>query len=254
MATSQLAAQLYTLRDFMKTPADIATTFKKVKTIGYNAVQLSGLGPIAPQELADILTGEGLQAIITHTGFPRLQNELDAVIAEHKLWNCPNLAIGSMPGEFRSPEGIMKFAAFSNEVGKKLADAGLTFSYHNHSFEFAKDENGVTWLDNLYNNADPRYLQAELDTYWVQHGGADPVAWIEKMSGRMPVIHFKDMVIVGEQQAMAEVGEGNLNWARIIPACHAAGVQWIAVEQDVCRRDPFDCLATSYQNLVLMGV
>jgi len=48
---SRVAARLYTARDFTKTPAEIATTLKKVKKLGYNAVQLSTFGLIEPIEL-----------------------------------------------------------------------------------------------------------------------------------------------------------------------------------------------------------
>ncbi len=95
---------------------------------------------------------------------------------------------------------------------------------------------------------------AEIDIYWVQHGGSDPAAWIEKVSQRMPVVHLKDMVILDNTQTMAEVGEGNLNWKRILSACKQADVEWYAVEQDVCQRDPFESLKISYDNLRAMGV
>jgi sugar phosphate isomerase/epimerase len=62
------------------------------------------------------------------------------------------------------------------------------------------------------------------------------------------------MVILNNVQTMAEVGEGNLNWSTILPACRAAGVQWYAVEQDVCQRDPFESLKISYNNLKAMGL
>ena len=60
MKLSQVALQLYTLRDHLKTPADIRRTLKKVKAIGYPAVQASGLGPIPEAELVEILKAEGL--------------------------------------------------------------------------------------------------------------------------------------------------------------------------------------------------
>ena len=53
---------------------------------------------------------------------------------------------------------------------------------------------------------------------------------------------------------IAAVGEGNLAWDRILPACEAAGVEWYAVEQDVCRRDPFDCLRSSFEFLTARGI
>jgi sugar phosphate isomerase/epimerase len=48
---------------------------------------------------------------------------------------------------------------------------------------------------------------------------------------------------------MAPVGEGNLNWDGILPALDKAGTKWFIVEQDDCRRDPFDCLASSFDYL-----
>src|SRR5215210_2631522 len=91
---SKLAAQLYTLRDFTKTPADIASTMKRVKQMGYHAVQCSALGKIEPKELAAILHGEGLTCCATHVSFDRMTSETQAVIDEHRLWNCQYTAVG----------------------------------------------------------------------------------------------------------------------------------------------------------------
>ena len=96
---------------------------------------------------------------------------------------------------------------------------------------------------------------AEIDTYWIQHGGGDPAWWIRRMAGRSPLVHLKDMVMRGREQLMAEVGEGNLNWPAILRACKAAGVKWYIVEQDdTYGADPFVCLATSLRNLRSMGL
>ena len=70
----------------------------------------------------------------------------------------------------------------------------------------------------------------------------------------MQVVHLKDMVILDGQPTMAEVGEGNLNWPAILQACREANVEWYAVEQDVCQRDPFESLQISYNNLRAMGL
>ena len=261
MSHPKLTAQLYTVRDFCKTLADFDASMKKVADIGYTAVQVSGIGPIPHEDVKAVTDKYGLKIVITHVGFDYLQNDIDAAIAQHKLWECPNVAVGSMPRPYHEmgEEGFHQFAKDATEVGKKLADAGLTFSYHNHSFEFVRFGK-KTGLDIIYEESDPRYLQAEIDTYWIQHGGGDVVAWIKRMKDRMPVIHFKDMVMIrGEQmwsmqQTMAEIGEGNLNWPKIIKACKKANVEWYAIEQDRCMRDPFESLKISYDNLRAMGV
>lgn len=249
-----VAAQLYTVREFMKTPEDIARGLHRIREMGYRAVQVSGIGPIEPQELKRLLGAEGLIMCNTHIAYDRLWNDLPAVIEEHHLWECKHVAIGSMPREYRSEgaEAYRRFAREASEVGQKLSEAGLTFSYHNHSFEFEKFE-GRTGLDILYSESDPKYLMAEIDTYWVQHGGGDPMAWIRRFQGRMPVVHFKDMVILNGAQTFAEIGEGNLNWPAIMDACRYSGVRWYVVEQDRTRRDPFESLAISYEYLKKLG-
>lgn len=256
MSNSVIAAQLYTVREFTKTPADVAETLKKVSAIGYRVVQISAFRPIDPQEVKTMLDGEGLTCCITHIDYDRLTDDLPAVIDQHKLWECKHVAVGSMPGPYQENgvDGIKKFAEEANEIGRKLHEAGLTFSYHNHSFEFVR-VGDKTMMDILFEETDPRYVQAELDTYWVQHGGADVIQWINKMKNRMPVIHVKDMTIEPPRtQVMAEVGEGNLNWPGIFEACKEAGVEYYAVEQDICPGDPFDSLAISYKNLRAMGL
>ncbi|MDO8684766.1 MAG: sugar phosphate isomerase/epimerase [Armatimonadota bacterium] len=251
---SKIAAQMYTLRDFTRTPADIAAAMKKVKGIGYDVVQLSALGPIDPKELKKILDCEGLTVCATHTSFDKMKNEPEAVIEEHQLLGCKYAAIGSMPSEYRNPEGFHKFAKDATEVGKQLAKGGLVFGYHNHSFELERF-NGRTGLEILYSESDPKYVTAEVDTYWIQHGGGDPAAWIDRLAGRLPLLHLKDMAITNDmKQLMAEVGEGNLNWLAILDASEKAGVIWYIIEQDICQRDPFESLAISLRNLRAMGV
>ena len=250
---SVIAAQLYTLRDFTKTPDDICATMKKVRQLGYEAVQLSALGPIAPQALKDIVDGEGLKVVATHTGYDRICNDVQAVIDEHLLWECPNVAIGGLPGEYRNAAGFSRFAREASEAVKPLIDAGLTFSYHNHSFELERFGN-KTGLDILMEESSPAAFSFEVDTYWIQHGGANPASWLEKLNGRMHVVHLKDMAMDGPKQLFAEVGEGNLEWDAILSACRGTGIKWYIVEQDVCQRDPFESLGISLINLRSMGL
>ena len=91
----RIAAQMYTLRDYCKTPADIAASCAKVKKMGYDGVQLSGMGPIDPQEMKKILDGEGLECCATHISADAMEKETERVIAEHQLWNCKYTAIGA---------------------------------------------------------------------------------------------------------------------------------------------------------------
>jgi sugar phosphate isomerase/epimerase len=253
MAQTQLAAQMYTLREFSKDPKQLAKTLAKVKKIGYDVVQISGICPIEYPDLKKLLDDAGLSCCATHISYDKMRDETAKVIEEHQLINCKYPAIGGLPGQYRNAEGFAKFAKEATEVGRKFAAAGLYFGYHNHSFELEKfgDRTG---LQTLYGDSDPEFFKAEIDTYWIQHGGGDPAQWIEDLAGRIPLVHLKDMTVRAGQPIMAEVGEGNLNWPKIIDACRRSGVEWYIVEQDTCERDPFDSLKISLENLKAMGV
>jgi len=251
-----IAAQMYTVRDFTKTPSDIAESVKKVKAIGYDAMQVSGFGPIDPKELKQIADDNDVEICATHIGFDRMRDDTQAVIDEHLLWGCKYPAIGSLPQSYREDgeEGYLQFAKDASEVGAKLADAGLTFAYHNHNFEFQKFGNR-TALELILRETDPKSVQLEIDVYWVQAGGADPAEWIRKAAHRIDLVHLKDMAIEGRETRFAEVGEGNMNFAAIFEAGRQSGTRWYIVEQDRCyNRDPFDSLKISYNNLKTMGL
>ena len=255
MPKTVVAAQMYTLREFTKTPADIARSLKRVAKIGYRAVQLSGLGPIEPADVKKICDDEGLTICATHIGYERMRDETSSVIDEHNILDCKYPAIGGLPKEYREDgaAGFIKFAKEASEVARRLSDSGLTFGYHNHSFELEKF-NGRTALDILLEESDPEVFQFEIDLYWIQHGGADPAAWVRKVRGRGDLVHVKDMEMKGREQLFSEVGEGNMNWPSILEACREAGTRWYIVEQDRCQRDPFESLAISFRNLREMGL
>jgi sugar phosphate isomerase/epimerase len=256
MAKHVLGAQLYTVREFCKTIPDIAATFKKITAIGYRAVQISGVGPVDPKELSAVLKDNGLTAACTHMPWKRFLDDLDNVIAEHKLWNCTHAAIGLLPREYHSSEGIRLFLDQLPPVAGRLKAEGMDFSYHNHSGEFVRFD-GSLMLDTLMQETSPDVLKMEIDTYWVQAGGGNPAKWIRKAAGRIPLLHLKDYAMaLGEPHPrMAAIGEGNLDWPEILVAAKDAGVQWYLVEQDDCYgRDPIDCLAASYRNLRQMGL
>lgn len=251
----KVSAQLYTLRDFLQTPQDIARSLQKVREIGYRSVQVSGIGPIEDQELKKMVDAEGLTICATHIRFDELVNKTEAVIDRHLTWECKYVGLGSMPEAYRNDlDGYKRFAALISDVARKLKEAGLTFIYHNHHFEFRKMA-GRTGMDILLEECDSAAVEFELDVYWVQAGGADPVEWIRKVAGRMKVVHLKDMVIGPDgNQRFAEIGEGNMNMRGILQACEEIGVEWAPVEQDQCyERDPFDSLALSLKNLNVWG-
>lgn len=245
MKNIKIGAQLYTVRDFTKTPEDIEKTLYKIKSMGFNVVQISGLGYIEPTKLADIINKLSLEVCVTHTPYERMLNDIDNVISEHKLLNCDAVGLGSMPNQFRgSLEGCKEFIISINKIAEYLYKSGLKFAYHNHNFEFEKFNN-KTIMDILIEETNPQSVEFIIDTYWIQAGGANPVTYVNKVANRMSVCHFKDMAVREFKPVYAEIGNGNLDFHAIYKACENSGVKYIVIEQDDCDGNPFDSLQIS---------
>jgi sugar phosphate isomerase/epimerase len=250
MSPKTIAAQLYTVRDFTRTPAELARTLQRVRELGYTAVQVSAVGPIDAGELGQLLDGEGLACCATHVAFDRLRDDPAAVVADHQKWKCRYVAVGGFFPEKATTADWEKYADDFNAVAAKYAGSGLRLGYHNHSHELAAFD-GRTALARLVDRLDPSVFM-EID--WIAHGGGDPAAWIAGLAGRVPCVHLKDLGVAYPREVqMREVGEGNLNWPAVLSACRSAGVEWHIVEQDNCNgRDPFESLGTSLRNLRAM--
>ena len=254
---SKLAVQMYTVREHTTTAIDFARSLETISAIGYPAVQLSAVGAmngeapeVSPAQARQLLDDNGLKCIATHRNWEDLVYKTESEIEFHSILGCDYVAIGGIPfayGEYGAA-GYRKWIETAAPVITALKDAGIRFGYHNHAFEFQKTFEGKSLYDILIDEGGVE-LMLEMDVYWVNHAGLNPVRIIERTHGRLPVIHIKDKEMAGNEPVMAPIGEGNLDWPELIPALEAAGVEWYAVEQDVCRRDPFDCLKSSYEFL-----
>ena len=246
----QFGIILYTLRDHVKTRQDALATFDKIAAIGYRSVQVSGMSAdlLSEQELRDALGERGLSIAATHESGDEILNETGKVIDRLQKLGVRYTAYPYPSGiDFSSDDSVDALIAGLDQAGKKLADAGLTLCYHNHHHEF-QHSRGKAILRRIYDETDPKHLQAELDTFWVQRGGGSPAGWIRSVAGRLPVLHMKDYRLKPESldADYAEIGNGNLDFVEIVAEAEKAGCQHFIVEQDTCPGDPFDSIAQSF--------
>ncbi len=257
-----ISAQLYTLRDFLKTPADIAKTLARVKRIGYDSAQISGFGPIEASELRRIMLAAGVEPIGAHIGVDQFRSDFASVISDCHKWGVGYVAIPWLDcSKLKSVEAWKTLAKEFNAYGKACAREGIVLQYHNHMSEFEKfgvknGKGGTMFLEALFRYTDPRYLQAELDLAWVARGNQSPAAWALKMKGRLDQVHVKDWGVLNNEPIWRAVGEGGIDWPTVFKACKAAGTRYYIVEQDSCpiTGDPFLSLSVSRKNVKALGL
>ena len=257
MTKLQVGAQMYSVRDHCTNYDDMLAACREIKAMGYNSVQLSGhdRNAISPEHCRDILDKTGLTCVCTHIPPAMLLEDVDAVVREHKILGCSYPGIGGLPLEYRdTPEGYVEFARRATEASNKLADHGMHMIYHNHAFELYRfPESKKCGLELLMENAGPNF-QFEMDLFWIQAGGGNPLTWIKRVAGRMDIVHFKEMNGASKPVLMCPIGEGNMEWPEILRACDEIGVRHALVEQDnAVETNSLDCMRRSHDNLARMG-
>jgi sugar phosphate isomerase/epimerase len=254
-----LGVQLYTVRNEM--PAKPRETLEAIRRIGFTEVEVlrPGLPAIAP-----ILKELGLSAPSCHVEASLVTgSDFQQVIDSAKGFGLQFLVVPYLRKDERGGlDAYRKLADQLNQAGEQAAKAELTLCYHHHSFEFSPID-GKRPFDILAERFNPKTVQWEVDVFWVKAGGEDPAALLQKLKGRVSLVHLKDMAAGSATQfdeaamartAFKEVGNGSLNWPAILQACAQAGVKHYFVEQDQCPGSPLASIEQSYRFLRALNV
>ncbi|CAH0997815.1 Inosose dehydratase [Emticicia aquatica] len=255
---------LYTVRNEMG--KDAKNTLKQVADLGYKYIEAVDYKDgkfygMTPDELKSYLKSLGLTPISVHMGSMTLDNAdkliADVKAAGFKYFIAPVPPMGMFKFDPKTRKlgmegGVEKLAEILNTIAKKAKAAGLEFLYHNHDFEFQANKDGIVPIDYLLENLDPKYVNFQMDLYWVTKAGADPVAYFQKYPGRFKIWHVKDM---DSQERFAPVGQGKIDFKRILDNKKLSGMKYYIVEQDQTfdGLQPLDALKISKAGLVKFG-
>jgi len=226
-----IAAQLYTLRSMDPLEARL----KAVHDAGIAAIEITGMHNVSAEEMNRLLAQYSLKVTSMHVGLANLENDFDELIAFNKAIGNTTMVVPWLMPEDRPTEaaGWVALGQTLGEAARKVEAAGMTLAYHNHDFEIV-DVGGKTALETLFEAAGPA-LKAEIDVAWVAVAGHDPAELLAKFNGRVFAIHAKDKAGEGhpeQEQGLADVGAGVIDWNALLTAAHAAGVQWYIIEHD----------------------
>lgn len=242
---------LYTVRDNMG--ADAKATLMAVAEAGYKNIEAAGYRDgkfynMSPKDFHNLLKEVGLTPISTHQGGVTLENA-DKMIADVKAAGFKYFVIPVPPMGLR--DDYKQLATVLSALGEKCHKAGLKLLYHNHDFEFKKGNEGIVTIDYLLENTDPKYVNFQMDLFWVTKAGEDPVAYFKKYPGRFKMWHVKDMDFEGK---FAPVGKGQINFSDILAQKKLSGMEYYMVEQDkTFDITPLEAIKISHKGLIEIG-
>lgn len=252
----KVGLQSYTLREALS--QDFEGTFKMIKDIGYDYVELNdrNFSERTPAQLKAILDDLDLPSPASHIGYDRVINDTDAVIAAGKTLGAKYMIVPYMAEDQRSLEDWKRHAKALNAAGERFADAGLRLAYHNHQFEFDDLGGGTTALEILMTEASADNLDFELDIFWTTLAQINVPDLLRKYPGRFKLCHVKDMKgdptrapslsyeEIGDQ-LMANVGEGDTDFEAIFALNDISGLEYFIAEHDHPKRPFGNSIANS---------
>lgn len=234
MLKEGIGINLYSIRNYLDSEAHFLEAAKALREMGYSHMQFSGAPFDAPM-IKRVTDAVGMRISLTHVPIDRIINDTEALMDEHDMIDCKNIGLGMMPMEdMKDEERCKKTIEALNAAGKRMEARGFRFFYHHHHFEFFRFGE-KTVFDML---ADAPYINFTLDTYWLQYGGVDIADTVKRLAGRVDCLHLKDYMITpnaaknGFEPTFAPVGDGNIDFAKIIAAARDAKTKYFLVEQD----------------------
>jgi sugar phosphate isomerase/epimerase len=246
--TTPIALQLYTLRDLLA--QDYEGTVRKVADMGYHGIETANMFGSSPASAARLFRELGLTVIGAHSPLP-LGDQKQEVIDTMGALDCKRLIVAWQPPEkYKSLDGIKSICDTLNETAAVGRANGFQVGYHNHWFEYQPVEDRLP-VDVMLEHLDPDVF-FEVDVYWVQTAGQDPVQVVRRLGSRAPLLHVKDGPCQMDAD-MTALGEGVVDIPGVV-AAGAGSTEWLVVELDRCATDMLEAVRKSYRYLVEKGL
>jgi sugar phosphate isomerase/epimerase len=247
----EFGLQTYTIKKLIKNPASLDKTLGEIAGYGISNIELAVDYLKFPFEIktAELIASaaekHGIKVVSCQIRYNTVIKDYDKAVAFFKALKCNYLTISVIDIRLllRGEAGIREFAERLNALSEKLKLDGITLGHHNHHFEFLRYD-GRMVLDMLV-----EYFKGEfvLDTYWVQRGGGNHIVLLQKLKGRVSIMHLRDYKVKFKKFDLVgsdtEIGEGNLPFKEIVKKASECGVKYGMIEQST--KTPLESVKTS---------
>ena len=238
--TGELGINIYSLR--YKAKEDLPGTLELIRDLGFRHVEAGDLYGRSPAEFQALLKANGLQAKSVGASYKALGNEIDKVIEHAKTLESDYVVCSTIPHSEKhlAVKDLQPAADNLNRWGETLAASKLRLCYHTHGTEFDPSPDG-TRFDTLAKMTDPKFVNYEMDIFWIVYGLQDPVDFLERYPGRFPLMHVKDIrkgtvlnltpADVAEDDSVP-LGTGLVDVGAALLAAQRTGVQYMFLEEE----------------------
>ena len=228
----------YTFRNELA--KDMPSTLDLIKGMGITNMEFSNLFGKTAAEIRAMLDARGMRCTSYGVSYEAMETKVETVIQDAKTLGASFVRVAWIP--HKGPMDLAladKTIRDFNAFGKKLAENGLTFCYHNHGFEFVPYGKG-TFFDYIVQNTKPEYVSFEMDILWVFHPGHDPAKLLKKYPNRFKLMHVKDLKkgVKGDLTGMTPVendvtlGTGQLDIPKILKAARKTSIIHFYIEDE----------------------
>ena len=238
-ALGRFGLEIYSLRG--EAEKDLPGTLAMIRKFGFKEVEVSALYGRSAAEFRRLLNQAGLQATSMMAEYERLGKDADAVAAEARALGAQYVVCSTIPHiKQLTAENIARAAADFGRWGEKLAASGLHLCYHTHGVEFGKSPDG-TLFDTLVRHTDPKFVNFEMDIFWIVFAFQDPAKLLRQYPGRFPLMHVKDIrkgtVLGGSpgdvlEEASVPLGAGIVDIPAALHAARETGVRHYYIEDE----------------------
>ncbi len=248
---NKLSFQSYSIRDYMKNPAVMDAAFCEMRYFGYT--ECHGAFSVGNDFFAPLLKKHGIELYGNHYNWNLIKANPDETMRLHEAWGTNVIGIGGIWGEERDTyDGLMRFIEQFNKTADLFDKNGFKLTYHNHQFEFARINEYNTIMDEMAVNFNEN-VGFVFDTCWCGAGGADVCSWIERLGRRIEILHLKDVMIINKNGLFVgestEIGNGNLDFDKIIATAENVGIKHYCVEQDGPCREQIESMKICAENM-----
>jgi sugar phosphate isomerase/epimerase len=173
---------------------DLSATLALIRELGFREVEAGELYGRSAAEFLGLLKAAGLPATSFGAAYDALGKDLDQVAAQARTLGAGYVVCSTIPHSAKhlAAKDCPPAAEHLNRWGERLAAAGLRLCYHTHGTEFDPSPDG-TMFDTLARLTNPRFVNFEMDIFWIVYGYQDPVQLLRRYPGRFPLMHIKDI-------------------------------------------------------------